>query len=83
MVAGELLEKMVFQAGTSTGYDALESPRKRKKEAAGNEGKDRRGVKVAGSGRQQQQQQLPRTIINHQERDNRIAQPTGEQLSLR
>lgn len=83
-MAGELLEKMVFQAGTSTGSDALESPRKRKKEAAGNEGKDRRGVKVAGSGRQQQQQQqLPRTIINHQERDNRIAQPTGEQLSLR
>lgn len=31
IVAGELLEKMVFQAGTSTGYDALESPRKGKK----------------------------------------------------
>jgi len=58
----------------STWYVALKLLGKRKK-LEGKEGKDRRGVKA-------QQQQLPRTIINHQERDNRIVQPTGEQLSL-
>lgn len=58
----------------STRYVALKLLGKRKK-LEGKEGKDRRGVKA--------QQQLPRTIINHQERDNRIVQPTGEQLSLR
>lgn len=66
--------KEKFQHRMSTRYVALKLSGKRKK-LEGKEGKDRRGVKV--------QQQLPRTIINHQERDNRIVQPTGEQLSLR
>lgn len=68
----DLKEK--FQHRMSTRYVALKLSGKRKK-LEGKEGKDRRGVKA--------QQQLPRTIINHQERDNRIVQPTGEQLSLR
>lgn len=67
----DLKEK--FQHRMSTRYVALKLLGKRKK-LEGKEGKDRRGVKA--------QQQLPRTIINHQERDNRIVQPTGEQLSL-
>lgn len=51
IVAGELLEKMVFQAGTSTGYDALESPRKGKKRGGGKWGK--RQTRCQGGGQRQ------------------------------
>lgn len=58
-----------------TGVVSLRGKEKEKKETK-LEGKE-------GNVDAKSRQQLPQTIINHQERDNRIAQPTGEQLSFR
>lgn len=52
----------------------------KKQKGGGKWGKRRTRCQGGGSGGSSS---YPETIINHQERDNRIAQPTGEQLSLR
>lgn len=60
-----------------------EKRKERKKQKGGGKwGKRQTRCQGGGSG-SSSSSSYPETIINHQERDNRIAQPTGEQLSLR